>query len=152
LRVGKEYATTTARNGHRLDVSGNTNDNENNCCLLHPDCPGLSALSFLLLAWLEAPPPPPDKQQQQKQQQHEGGGSGAAAAAAAAVNDMKSTDNGMADTAAVDMAGWRLYTSLLPKASALGNAVTMTPEERLAWAAIPGDDGKRWWTWVWGWG
>jgi len=164
LRVGKEYATVRAHAG--------------NC--LHPDCPSLSALALLLLAWLEPPPPPPppingdflallnktEPDNEIAANAAAGGGDGCLASPTVAGRS-GSREKRRLETAASeprqgvgvehhleregeegngdndDLRGWRLYTSLLPTAKALGNATSMNAAQREAWGELSGDDGER---------
>mmetsp|Transcript_26924 Transcript_26924/g.60198 ORF Transcript_26924/g.60198 Transcript_26924/m.60198 type:complete len:418 (-) Transcript_26924:454-1707(-) len=123
LRVGKEFVTTDR--GH-LPV------------MLPPDCPDLSALAILLLAWL----PGSDDLQGPLGEENPLLDSNSCGTGSAGGGDSQSNTAAAAENVFGPSEGWELYAKCLPTADELSNAVVMSPERAAAWANCP-EHGSR---------
>ena len=105
---------------------------------LSVDCPDLSALALLLLAWL--PPPGPARQALAA-----GRGGGRGVEDGGGGGGENSESDGDDGPLLSDEGAFSLYAATLPTAKALSNGVTMSQRARQAWAQVQpkGEDEDR---------
>jgi len=139
LRVGKNHCNLVGNNGSKSISSLPTNGNIDKTSVselaptvpsLPADCPDLSALALLLLAWL----PPPKWTHEQSLAEESAPGNGH--------STNQSEENNAEKSAANSSQSWALYAQCLPALREVGNAIAMTPAEAQQWvhAVKPSDD------------
>jgi len=152
LRVGKNHCNLVGNNGSKSISSLPTNGNIDKSSVgeiipsqsvpnLPADCPDLSALALLLLAWL----PPPIWSQDQSLPPPE-----VLAAEKAAPKDGRSRNQSVNEKVGgseVDGSkSWALYAQCMPTLREVGNAIAMTPAEVQEWVkaakSMGGDDDE----------
>lgn len=152
LRVGKKHCNLVGNNGSEsisgLPTNGNIDKSgvgeiipSQSVPSLPADCPDLSALALLLLAWL----PHPIWSQEQSLPLSE-----VSAAEEAAPNDGRCRNQSVNEKAGgseVERSkSWALYAQCMPTLREVGNAVAMTPAEAQEWVkaakSTGGDDDE----------